>query len=58
MEKTDKTMLDFLNEVSIQEGYTGWYNVYNSEPLDYTDLNYIPQEAGVRFAAQQIMNFK
>ena len=51
-----KTMLDFLNEVAKEEGYTGWYHVYSSEPVDYVDLNDIPQEAGVRFAIQQIEN--
>lgn len=51
-----KTMLDFLNEVSVEEGYTGWYHVYSCNDLDYSDLNIIPQEAGIRFAAQQIVN--
>lgn len=47
-----KTMLDFLNEVSIEEGYTGWYHVYSSNDPDYIDLNDIPQKAGKRYSDQ------
>lgn len=43
-----KTMLDFLNEVSIEEGHTGWRMVYDQH--NYFDCNYIPQEAGRRYA--------
>lgn len=43
-----KTMLDFLNEVSIEEGHTGWSMVYSQQHL--FDCNYIPQEAGRRYA--------
>ena len=52
-----KTMLEYLNEVSKERGYSGWYDVYRQNNSVFVDLNYIPQEAGVRFATQQINNF-
>lgn len=43
-----KTILDFLNEVSIEKGYRNWYDVYSHE--HYSECNRIPQEAGRRYA--------
>jgi len=51
----EKTMLDFLNEVSKEKGFESWYMVYHIK--SYDDCNLIPQEAGVRFAAQQVVSF-
>lgn len=45
-----KTMLDFLDEVSIEHGYRGWYDVYIAQ--EYIDCNMIPQQAGVRYGVQ------
>lgn len=47
-----KTMLDFLNEVSIERGYDGWYQVYSNGIPNYIHLNDIPQKAGKRYAMQ------
>lgn len=49
-----KTMLDFLDEASISEGYTSWYHVYSCNDLNYSDLNYIPQRAGKLYLNQGI----
>lgn len=50
-------MLDFLNEVSVKEGYESWYDVYYDDiysKCKYSLCNHIPQKAAKRFLNQEI----